>query len=252
MELSLIHPCYNEEENIAYTVRESLQWFDKQGIDGEVIVVDDGSKDASPTILKELAAEDSRVKIVTHQVNQGYGLAVRSGCDAASKSYIAFMDSDGQFHVSDLALLIPYLTEYEFVPGRRRNRADPFVRNAFGKILGLLIYGTFGLWVRDVNCGLKAFSAEVWPVIRPLYGTEKFFNTELYLRLKNAGIPWRQVDVPHYPRRAGSPTGASFHVIFGMFRELWNLKRKLQQNPVTPEKARRVMQGEQVEEVKIS
>ncbi len=152
---------------------------------------------------------------------------MRSGCDAATSQYIAFVDSDGQFKIEDLNRLIPHLKSYDFVPGKRRKRADSLVRNAFGKILGLLIYCTFGVWIRDVNCGMKIFTKDLWPTMRPLYGTEKFFNTELYLRLKNAGHTWNQVDVPHYPRRAGTPCGGSGRVIFGMIKEIWDLRSKL-------------------------
>ncbi len=227
MQLTVVHPCYNEQENIAQTVRETLAWMDSEGMDGEVIVVDDGSTDQSPRILRELSEHDARVQSVTHTNNRGYGIAVRSGCDAATKEYVAFMDSDGQFHIKDLGLLIPHLTQYDFVPGRRRNRADPLIRNLFGKVLGFLNLCFFGMWIRDVNCGMKIFKRSLWLVMRPEYGTEKFFNTELYLRLKRAGIAWKQVDVPHYPRRAGSPTGGSVRVIVHMFRELVDLRCKL-------------------------
>lgn len=227
MPLSLVHPCYNEEQNIGPTVRRSLQWMNGQGIDGEVIVVNDGSRDGSAGELQKLQAEDARVKVVTHPVNQGYGRAVRSGCDAAKMDMIAFMDSDGQFHVEDLGLLLPHLAQYDVVVGRRRHRADPPMRNIFGKILGFLIFVTFGVWIRDVNCGLKAFRSSAWPVIRPLYGTEKFFNAEIFLRMKKFGVRWKQIDVPHYPRTAGNPTGASMRVIIGMFKELFELRRKI-------------------------
>lgn len=227
MELSVVHPCYNEEENIEATVHATLAWFDAEGIDGEVVVVDDGSKDRSPELLKQLAAKDARVTIVTHEVNGGYGVAVRSGCDAAAKEYIAFVDSDGQFHVEDLNVLIPHLSEYDFVPGRRKRRADPLHRVVFGKILGVLILLTFGMWVRDVNCGMKIFKKSLWPTMRPMYGTEKFFNTELYLRLKKAGYKWKQIPVPHYPRAAGSQCGGSGRVIYGMIKEIWDLRSKM-------------------------
>ncbi len=227
MHLSVVHPCYNEEENIERTVHATLQWLDTEGHDGEVVVVDDGSTDKSAEILRQLSNEDNRVKVVTHESNQGYGISVRSGCDAASQEYIAFMDSDGQFKIEDLSLLLPHLEQFDFVPGRRRRRADPFIRNVFGKILGVLIFCVFGLWIRDVNCGLKVFKKSLWPTMRPLYGTEKFFNTELYLRLKRAGVQWQQVDVPHYPRTAGSPTGGSGRVIVHMIKELFDLRTKL-------------------------
>lgn len=227
MQLSVVHPCYNEEENIAHTVGETLSWMSAQGIDGEVVVVDDGSVDRSAAILAELAATNARVRVVTHDVNRGYGIAVRSGCDAATKEHIAFMDSDGQFKIEDIGILLPELAHADFVPGKRKKRADPFIRSVFGKVLGILNYLFFGMWIRDVNCGMKVFKKSLWPTMRPEYGTEKFFNTELYLRLKRAGYTWNQIDVPHYPRRAGTPTGGSPHVIVHMFKELWDLRSKI-------------------------
>lgn len=227
MNLSVIHPCFNEEENIKQTVQDTLAWFDEQHIDGEVIVVNDGSTDRSAVILDQLAKKEERILVVTHSKNQGYGLAVRSGCDAATKENIAFVDSDGQFDIRDLSRLLPHLDQFDFVPGRRRKRADSLIRNLFGKILGVLVFVLFGLWVRDVNCGMKVFKKSLWQSIRPIYGTEKFFNTELYLRLKKAKKTYKQIDVPHYPRRAGSPTGGSGRVMFGMMKELWNLKIKI-------------------------
>lgn len=225
--LSVVLPCFNEEANIRATAQDVLRWFDQTGQQGEVVVVDDGSTDRSPVILAELAAQDPRVKIVSHAKNGGYGVAVRSGCDAATQDVIAFMDSDGQFKIDDLGKLLPHLEEVPFVTGRRRHRADSFVRRMFGKVLGIMNFLVLGVWVRDVNCGLKAFKRQIWQDIRPDYGVEKLFNTEAFLRMKRKGIPWMQVDVPHYPRTAGNPTGAKLYVIVRMFQELWNLRSKV-------------------------
>lgn len=225
--LSLVLPCFNEEENVEHTVREAIAWMDRAGIDGEVIAVNDGSKDKTLAILSNLAKEDARIRIVSHEKNQGYGLAIRSGCDAATKDLIAFVDSDGQFRMKDLELLLPHLSEYSFVTGRRRRRADSFVRNTLGKVLGLANWIVLGLWVRDVNCGMKIFKRSIWPSIRPTHGVEKLFNTEVFLRLKHQKIPWKHVNVPHYPRRAGNPTGAKWYVIKRMFTELQGIRKNV-------------------------
>ncbi len=223
--LSLILPCFNEEANIERTVRDVSHWFAQTGQKGEIIVVDDGSKDRSREILNQLSKDIPHLRVIHHQKNQGYGLAIRTGCDAATMDVIGFMDSDGQFRVDDLGLLLPFIHDYAFVTGRRRKRADSAIRGIFGKILGAMNYLVLGIWVRDVNCGMKIFRKEIWPTIRPTHGVEKLFNTEMFLRLKKAGIPWKTVDVPHYPRTAGNPTGAKLYVIVRMFRELWELRR---------------------------
>lgn len=224
--LSIVLPCFNEEANIEHIVREVAAWLAKQKMESEIIVVDDGSKDSSLAILERLEKEIPDLKFVRHKKNGGYGIAVRSGCDRATTEWIAFMDSDGQFQIRDIELLLKHADRFSFVTGRRANRADSFVRNMFGKVLGAMNVLVLGLWVRDVNCGLKLFRRDIWQDVRPTRGVEKLFNTEMFLRLKQKKIPWHQVNVPHYPRRAGTPTGGSVRVIVRMFKELWDLRTK--------------------------
>jgi dolichol-phosphate mannosyltransferase len=155
MTLSVILPCYNEEANIAASVKDVASWMKNTAVDGQIIVVDDGSKDHSVSILEELTKTIPHLHIVRHTKNGGYGIAVRSGCDAATTDWIAFMDSDGQFQAKDLDLLLAYTNDYDFITGRRAHRADSFMRNMFGKVLGGMNVLVLGLWVRDVNCGMK-------------------------------------------------------------------------------------------------
>ncbi len=227
MQLSVVLPCYNEEANIRATVEEVLSWCGSQPFRSEVIVVDDGSTDRTPVILGELDAVHASVRVVRHRENQGYGCAVRSGCDAATGAWIAFMDSDGQFHINDLSLLLPHMESFAFVAGRRRRRADPLPRVLYGKILAFFNLVVFGMWIRDVNCGLKVFRGDIWQTIRPEHGIEKLFNAEMFLRLRRAGIPWKQIAVPHHPRRGGMPTGASGRAIQRMMKEVAALRRAM-------------------------
>jgi glycosyltransferase involved in cell wall biosynthesis len=226
--LSLVLPCFNEEENIAITAREVLQWMHSTGKTGELIIVNDGSTDSSKLLIEALVKENPMVKLVNLEKNSGYGIAVRSGLDAATQDVIGFMDSDGQFKPEDLDLLLPKLQDAKFVAGRRLHRSDSFVRNCFGKVLGGLNVLVFGLYVRDVNCGMKVFKKEIWKTIRPVHGVEKLFCTELFLRLKRNSIPWIVIPVHHYPRLRGTPTGAKVSVIIRMFKELWGLRVKVE------------------------
>lgn len=227
MQLSIVLPCYNEEANIRATIEEVLSWCKSQPFECEIVAVDDGSVDATPVILGEIAAIHPSVRVVRHHQNGGYGRAVRSGCDAATGEWIAFMDSDGQFHIADLALLLPFLKEYAFVTGRRRRRADPLPRVVYGKVLAFFNLVVFGMWIRDVNCGLKVFRREIWRTIRAEHGIEKLFNAEMFLRLKRAKIVWKQLPVPHYPRRAGQQTGASGRALHRMIHEVKTLRKAM-------------------------
>lgn len=226
MQLSIALPCYNEEKNIEHTVRDVLAWFQQDAVDGEVILVDDGSTDGSAAICDQLASEHEHVRVIHLGKNEGYGTAVCTGLDACEKEYIAFMDSDGQFSPSDFSKLLPHLEPFDCVVGRRRKRADPFLRKVNAKLFGFLVFAILGVWIRDVNCAMKIFKRDIWKTIRPRVATGALVNAEVFYRMRKNGIQWKQVDVQHFPRTAGAQTGANLRVILRMFRELLTLRIK--------------------------
>lgn len=212
------------------TVADLDAWMKKEGIKGAIICVDDGSTDGTAQVLLRLKQTYPNLLIVTHAKNIGYGAAVRSGCDAADTEWIAFMDSDGQFHAEDFSKLVPFCSSYFFVVGRRRKRADPFMRKLNAKCFGILTWVSLGVWVRDVNCAMKIYRKDVWQKIRPTFSTGALFNAELFARARQAGVVWKQVPVSHYPRIRGAQTGANPGVILRMFKELNALCRALERS----------------------
>jgi len=224
MQLSLALPCYNEEENVEQTVLDVLAWFKEDNIDGEIIAVDDGSTDRTAEVLRKLEKEHPELKVVMHSKNLGYGSAVRSGLDAGTKEWLAYMDSDGQFRPTDFRKLLPYTEKFEIVTGRRLKRADPLIRRINAKLFAMLNVLVLGIWVRDINCAMKIFKKSIWQKIRPEFSTGALINAEIFYRAKQQGIPWKQDFVDHYPRLHGKQTGANPFVILKMFRDLIKLR----------------------------
>ena len=99
-QVSLFLPCYNEADNVARTARQALDVLGRLGADFEVIIVDDGSTDATGEIADSLAAENDRVKVIHHRRNRGYGAALQSGFKAAQKELVFYTDGDGQFDIT--------------------------------------------------------------------------------------------------------------------------------------------------------
>jgi glycosyltransferase involved in cell wall biosynthesis len=225
--LSLVLPCFNEELNIGNTIRSAQDWFREAHVDGEIIVTDDGSKDGSLALLHKLQAEMPNLKVVHHEKNQGYGAAIRSGCDLAEKTWIAFMDSDGQFQSKDISRLLNETAEADYVTGIRARRADTLPRKLNSFMYRSLVRVLLGVHPTDLNCGMKLFRRSIWKTIRPVYATGALINGEMFFAMKNSNIAWKETVVPHYPRVAGKPTGAKTRVILKMFLELWRLKRSL-------------------------
>jgi glycosyltransferase involved in cell wall biosynthesis len=228
--LSYFFPAHNEAANVRSLVEEALATLPSLAATFEIVIVDDGSRDATPVIADELAAEHPGVvRAVHHEVNQGYGAALRSGFAAARHDLVAFTDGDRQFQVADIGRLTARLLEPDrpdAVVGYRIARADPLIRTVYARIYRLANRIFFGLRVRDVDCACKLFRREALDGLRIESGGA-FFSAELLIKLRSTGRRVVEVGVPHYPRTAGSPTGAKPSVIWRAVRDFWSLRLRL-------------------------
>lgn len=225
--LTFFFPAFNEEENVAETVRRAI---DEIGplVDGsiEVLVVDDGSTDRTPELADALAAGDPRVR-VHHQPNRGYGGALRAGFENARGELIGFSDGDLQFDLREFSRLLDRLADasrpVDVVIGYRVQRRDPPHRIFIAKTYNAIASVVFGLRVRDIDCAMKLFRREVFDGL-PLGTDSPFLSAELLIKLKARGERIAQVGVTHYPRAAGTNTGASFRKILRTFRDIARLR----------------------------
>jgi glycosyltransferase involved in cell wall biosynthesis len=230
--LSYFFPAHNEEANLRGLVEEALATLPTLADEFEIVIVDDGSKDATPAIADELAAAHPTVRAVHHPTNLGYGAALRSGFAAARYAHLAFTDGDRQFHVADLGRLIERLQsgDADVVAGYRIRRADPLVRTIYARLYRLANRIFFGLSVRDVDCACKLFRRGALEGVAVESGGA-FFSAELLIKLRALGRRIDEVGVPHYPRTAGSPTGAKPQVVVRAMRDFWALRLRLWASP---------------------
>lgn len=229
--ISCVFPCYNEGGNIARAVKllsdalETEVELATSIVDYEIIVVDDGSRDASEAEVRRLGDMNPRVRLVQHEQNQGYGAAIRSGITKAQFDVVFYADSDNQFDYSQVREWLPLMNENPVVCGYRIDRKDNALRllNAFG--WNLLVRMVLGQFVRDLDCGFKMFTRQALrdADLSRLEGRGAIFSAELLLLLKKAGYKFLELPLRHYPRVEGSPTGAAPWVIFRAFRELFLL-----------------------------
>ena len=225
--LTFFFPAFNEEENVAETVRRAIEEIGPL-VDGsiEVLVVDDGSTDRTPELADALAADDSRVR-VHHQENRGYGGALRAGFANARGELIGFSDGDLQFDLREFSRLLDRLADgsrpVDAVIGWRMKRRDPPHRIFIAKTYNAIVSVLFGLRVRDIDCAMKLFRREVFDGLR-LETDSPFLSAELLIKLRARGERMAQVGVTHYPRAAGTNTGASFRKILRTFRDIGKLR----------------------------
>jgi glycosyltransferase involved in cell wall biosynthesis len=225
--LSFFFPAHDEEANIEGLVAEALETLPRIADTFEIIAVDDGSRDRTRVLADDLtAAHPGIVRAVHHPTNLGYGAALRSGFAAARYELVAFTDGDRQFRVEDLGRLTERLAAADrpdAVVGYRIKRADPMIRIVYARTYKLANRIFFGLKVRDVDCACKLFRREALEGIR-VESDGAFFSAELLIRLRAAGRNVVEVGVPHYPRTAGSATGAKPSVVFRAVRDFWRTR----------------------------
>ncbi len=227
--ITVAMPAYNEAENIKAMVQDVIQVMDPLADDYEIIVVDDGSRDGTGKVVQSLEQRYPQVRLVQHEVNQGYGAAVFSGLTSASKELVFFTDSDRQFDLHEIEKLLAHIDEYDLVIGYRAPRRDPFMRlvNAWGwkTLINLL----FGYTARDVDCAFKLMRRQVIERIKDEVASRgATFSAEFLVRAKRAGFRIREVPISgHRPRVAGSPTGARSDVIIRAFKELFRFRMAL-------------------------
>ena len=229
-ELSFFFPAHNEEANLEALVDEALGALPELAEKFEIIAVDDGSRDRTPAIADELAGKHPDVfRVVHHPTNLGYGAALRSGFGATRFGLIAFIDGDRQFRVADVARLTERFAAADapdVVVGYRIGRADPLIRRWYARIYHLSNRAFFGVRVRDIDCACKLFKREALVPVRISSGGA-FFTAELLIKLRYEGRRLAEVGIPHYPRTAGSQTGAKPKVVLRAVRDFWGLRFRL-------------------------
>ena len=219
-------PVFDEERNIGQVIDSARRIGEGLCDDFEVIVVDDGSRDGSPDIISGWARRDSRVRVVRHIRNTGYGAALRSGLSEARGELVFFSDSDLQFDLKEIEHLLAHTRDFDIVAGFRFPRRDPWHRIAIARVWGVLVRILFGLRVRDIDCAFKLFHRRVIEEV-PLASVGAFVNTELLVRAQAAGFRIHEVPVSHRRRRHGRQSGGRPRVLVRAALELGSLYREL-------------------------
>jgi len=228
-EVSVFLPAYNEEKNILNTILKVEETIKKYSEKYEILVIDDGSEDRTKEVTKTLCLTNENIRLITHEENKGYGMALRSGFKNCKYEWITFMDSDGQFDFSEFPNFISTQkeTNADLVVGYYLKRKVPFYRKINSKLWQFLIRILLGLKVRDIDCGFKLIRKKVIDSMILKSERGAFISTEFLVKAKEQGFKIVEIPVNHYPRKEGQPTGANLKVILSSFKDLYDLKKKL-------------------------
>lgn len=226
--IDVILPVYNEEKTIRPVVEEIFTVHSDHPFNIRVICVDDGSRDKSSDIIRDLSDEYSTVHGVFFKSNCGQSAAFKAGFEYADAPFVVTMDADGQNDPADISVLIEHLKDVDVVAGYRADRQD-----SMAKKVGSWIGNSVRNWVTgdsiiDTGCSLKLFRKEVVKSVPMFEGMHRFLPTLARMQ----GYRVTQVPVNHRPRQAGKTKYSNFGrlttTIWDLFAVRWMQKRHIE------------------------
>lgn len=222
-ELSIVMPTYNEEGCIEKVVREWTAAAAAATSSFEVVVVDDGSRDATGAILDRLASQIPGLRII-HQANAGHGPALRRAFQEARAEWVFHVDSDDQFDPGDLGKLWNLRSAYDYLCGYRAERHDPFHRKVVSGLLRLLNWLLFGLDVRDANIPFKLIRRAALAELLALVPSGALTPSILMSVAAKRRFRFVEIPVRHYARATGRSFLVRLSLLKACFRSAAELR----------------------------
>jgi glycosyltransferase involved in cell wall biosynthesis len=212
--LSIFFPAYNDSGTIASLVIAARRTAQKLTSDFEILVINDGSADATAAIADELARTYPEVRAIHHPRNRGYGGALRSGFSEARKDFIFYTDGDAQYDPAELEALWPRMVPgVDLVNGYKISRSDPLHRIIIGRVYHYTVKTLFGLTVRDVDCDFRLIRRSVFDRVI-LEKNSGVICLEMMKKVTDAGFKIVEVPVHHYHRAYGKSQFFNFGRLF--------------------------------------
>jgi glycosyltransferase involved in cell wall biosynthesis len=201
--ISICFPAYNDGGTIASMVLTARIAARQITDDYEIIVVDDGSRDHTSAVLAELSQLVPELCVIQHPQNRGYGAALTSAFQAATRDWIFYTDGDAQYNPLELSRLVNGLRDsVDVVNGYKTSRNDPWIRILLGGIYNWMMKVAFGLRLKDVDCDFRLMRRAIFDVVH-LESNTGSICVEMVWKIQNAGYHFAEVLVSHYHRQYG-------------------------------------------------
>lgn len=198
-EFTIIIPIYNEEDNLIRLEETMNQYLSKSIKRTEILLINDGSKDKSLALIKEICNRNQAFHYISFDKNYGLSAAIKAGFDTVESKWVGYIDADLQTDPEDFNKLLALADQYDLVTGVRADRKDSFVKNMSSKIANSIRRAFTNDGMDDTGCPLKVIDAEKAKKIPMFKGLHRFLPAMILLQ--NGTVI--QVPVKHFPRIAG-------------------------------------------------
>jgi glycosyltransferase involved in cell wall biosynthesis len=220
IDISVVVPVYNEEENLPVLIPQIAEVLGPLGKTYEMIFVDDGSKDRSRRILKEMAAQYPQIRILGFKKNCGETAAGAAGIKEARGRIVITIDADLQNDPTDIPRMLNYLKEYDMVTGWRQKREDSWVKRITSQIANRIRNSLSGEEIQDSGCTFRAYKKECLRDIKLYKGMHRFLPT----LVKMEGYRVIEIPIAHHPRKFGVSKYTTWNRMWRAFVDLLAVK----------------------------
>jgi glycosyltransferase involved in cell wall biosynthesis len=220
--VSLVIPAYNDETTVGRLIDDATVLLNEVCRDYEIIVINDGSKDSTLQVLREIVARNNHVRLINHEVNRGFGHTIKELYLSGRKDLIFSLPGDYQYAPKELLAMAHGLQEHDFVIGLRVKRNDPWRRKLQSHIYNAMLRLCHGNKLKDVN-SIKLFRRQILNRIQ-LQSSTAFVDAELVIRAGKAGFRIVEIPIEHLARLSQGASGGKLSVILDTIKDLIKMR----------------------------
>lgn len=224
--ISLFFPVYNDEATIRDVVTKSIDVLSKLTSCFEILIVNDGSPDASGKIADELAREHSFLRVIHHPENLGYGRAVRTGLAGCRYEWICFTDGDDEYDVHDLEKLFRLRDFYDLIITFRYVRRYSGSRQIISRVYNAVLRWLFDTRYRDISTGLRMMRKSLYEDLT-LRSDSPFIGAEIAIRSMLKGFRVGEVGIQTFPRQFGRSTSTTIPNILATIKDMMRVRHEI-------------------------
>ena len=221
--LAIAIPAYNEEGSVRRVIESALSAAKSLTSDFEILIVDDGSTDATGKIADRFAKTNKRIRVIHHEHNLGFSGAIKSCYTGAGKELVFLLPGDGQIDAKDVAIFLRAMKNADVVVGYRISNPEPLPRRINSWVFHTLFRTLFRVHLREISTSILWKKSVLDSINVTADSRSALIEPEVVCKAWNAGFRFAEVPIPYYPRVTGKPKGTNILMILMTVKELFRL-----------------------------
>lgn len=228
-DISFFFPVYNDERTVRVVTEKAIRLFDEIAHQYEVVIINDASPDRAGEIADQLAREYPQVKVVHHEVNRGYGAAVKSGIANTKYEWVCMVDGDDEYDILDLKRMLALRQYYGLIIAFRYKKLYSTKRIFISHVYNAVLRSLFDTQFRDISTGIRVFRRSILSSI-DLKSNSPFIGAEMAIKTMLGGIPVGEVGIQTFPREFGRGSATSLRNITRTVLDMLRMRKEIFSN----------------------